>query len=82
MAKKRNRKGRNLSMEQEAQRLARVIDQGLPRGVGFTLFLYEFGEQAWMTYVSNGRRDDMINAVQEWLDLQRRTPGGIGTPSN
>jgi len=80
--KRRNRKGRNKPMEEQARVLAKVLNDSLPPTIGFTLFLYEYGDKGWLTYISSGKREDMINAVEEWLDLQRRTPGGIGTSAN
>lgn len=80
--KRQNRKGRNRPMEAEARKLAKILGDSLPPNIGFTLFLYEYGDEGWLTYVSSGRREDMIKTINEWLDLQQRTPGGIGTSSN
>lgn len=42
---------------------------GLPR-IGFAVFLYTFGDKGWMTYVANGDRESMIEAVLEFVGRQ------------
>lgn len=57
----------------KGQAVARMIDQALngdgPRRIGFAVLLYEFGEPPQpATYLSNGTREDMIRAIEEWLE--------------
>ena len=60
-------------LEEEARTLARLLDTGLnrggPRKRGFALLLFAFGAPPQpATYISNGDREDMIRAVEEWLE--------------
>lgn len=57
----------------KGQAVARLIDQALngdgPRRIGFAVLLFEFGEPPQpATYLSNGTREDMIRAIEEWLE--------------
>jgi len=54
--------------------LAKKLDELLngtdrPKQNGFALFIFPFGskEGSRVNYISNGRREDMIAAVKEWL---------------
>lgn len=42
-------------------------------GLGVTLFVFDYGgaTAGGIGYISNARRDDMINAITEWLQKQR-----------
>ena len=39
----------------------------VPPGTGFALFLFDFGAHGNLAYASNGRREDMIRTMREWL---------------
>jgi len=54
-------------LEEEARKLARVIGGTLPEGIGFALLLFDFGEGGNLTYLSNAQRDDMLRALQEFM---------------
>lgn len=51
-------------------KLAKLIGESLPPGWGFGLFLFTFGENGTMFWVSNAARPDMILALQEWMRKQ------------
>ena len=76
MAKKGKR---NFQMEAVARELGRLLGEGLEANygstVGFTLFLFEYGEEGWFTYISSAHRDDMIQVVEEWLKKVKNLPG-------
>jgi hypothetical protein len=59
-------------LEAGARRLAQQLNGQMPPGVGFMLFLFEFGAGGNLTYIGNGDRKDTILAMLEWLDLQLR----------
>jgi hypothetical protein len=46
------------------------IGEGLPPGYGFLLMIFNFGEGGNMFYISNGEREDMMNAMREFLQKQ------------
>ena len=53
------------------QVLGRAIeDAGAKQGrhLGFALCVYDFGPKGFMTYMSNGRRADMVKALRELLE--------------
>jgi predicted hydrocarbon binding protein len=50
--------------------MGRTIGKALPKGWGFTLLIYTFGEGGTMTYISNAQREDMLKAMQEFLQKQ------------
>jgi hypothetical protein len=60
-----------LRLEATCRRIAGVIASSLPRRmrgkVGFSLFLYDFGEVGNLAYVSNGNRGDVIKMLNEFL---------------
>ena len=63
-----------LILEKECRRLADIVARELPPGQqGFALFLFDFGVDGNLAYVSNAERADMIAAVRDWL--RRQEPG-------
>lgn len=63
---------RNAEIEGVLRTLGKTIDDALPDGFGFALLLYEFGDKGGMFYISNGQRSQMIEAMAEFLEVQRR----------
>ena len=50
------------------QMIARMINEELPAGWGFCLFAFPFGDEAGRcNYVSNGKREDVLKVVSEWI---------------
>lgn len=47
-----------------------ILGPAMPTGWGFTLMIYTFGEGGTMTYISNAQREDMLAAMQEFLQKQ------------
>jgi hypothetical protein len=62
---------RHQTIEQQLKAIGRLIDHDLPDGWGFMLFLFSFGEGGSTFYISNARREDMLEAMQEWIDRQK-----------
>lgn len=58
---------RNPEMEQLMRQLAAVIKDQLPEGWGFNLFLFQFGENGALFYISDAERSDVINAMKEYV---------------
>lgn len=68
------------AIEAKARGIASALDQALngkrgpeeERKYGFALLLFEFGDPPEpATWISNGNREDMIRAVEEWLEKAR-----------
>jgi hypothetical protein len=47
-----------------------MIEIMLPSGTGFVLLAFDFGapNTSRLEYVSNGRREDVVKAMREWLE--------------
>ena len=67
---------RNAEIEAKLREKGRMITQDLPEGFGFMLFLFSFGEGGVNFYISNAQREDMIEAMKEWIERQE----GESTP--
>ncbi len=59
-----------LVLERQCRALAEDLGRKVPAGVGFILFLCDFGNDGNLAYVSSVERDGAIKLVQEWLDHQ------------
>jgi len=59
-----------LVLERQCRELADKLKQWTPAGVGFALFLADFGEKGNTAYVSTVDRADMVRLVKEWLARQ------------
>lgn len=62
------------------QNIAKDIKAKLPKGMGFALLAYEFGEgdDKRMLYVSNSNREDVMVAMVEFLEKNLNDPGMFG----
>lgn len=51
------------------QSIAKDVEKKLPKGMGFTLLAYEFGEgeDKRLLYVSNSDRESVLKAMAEFL---------------
>ncbi len=49
----------------------------MPYGYGFVVLAFQFGEGKGreMMYVSNANRDDIVKAMEEWIDHTENTFG-------
>ena len=62
--------------QRKMQGLARYVKTELPRGWGFVIMAFPFNEPlSRMNYVSNGRREDIIPALKEFI---KKTEDGWG----
>lgn len=59
-----------LVLEKQCRELADLLKPRVPAGVGFTLFLSDFGSDGNLAYVSTVDRQDSIRMVREWLDTR------------
>ena len=46
-------------------------DGRLPIGMGFMLLMFDFGEGGNMFYISDAQRDDVLKAMQEFIDKNK-----------
>ena len=62
--------------EDVMQELARNIQKKLGKEMGFALLAFDFGDGGRMNYVSNGEREDVVEAMKEFI---KKTDGNWGT---
>lgn len=67
----------NEQMEAALKDLGAFIGQGLPKGVGFSLLLFNFGEGGSTFYTSNANRQDVIKAMEEFIAKHKKKPRSI-----
>lgn len=58
-------------LEHKCRTLAYSVTRKLPKGVGMCLFLYDFGPEGALAYMSNGNRADVIKMLEEFLAKQK-----------
>lgn len=51
--------------------IANVLGPSMPEGWGFCLYVFTFGSEGSMFYVSNAERSTMIQALQEFIREQK-----------
>lgn len=65
--------GKDAFTRDAMQKIARLIDEELPDGWGFFLMAYPFGEaKGRMNYVANGKRDDVIKLMKEFIEKNEK----------
>ena len=61
-------------LEFSARAIAMAIDEQLEEWagtkVGFALLIFDFGEDGNLAWVSNAEREDMIKALQEFIEKE------------
>lgn len=45
----------------------RAVQGALPPGMGVTLFVFDFGTNGGVSYISNAQRGDMVRMIETWL---------------
>lgn len=55
------------AMKVRMTEMARLLSGILPSGVGFTLFLFQYGPGGWLTYISSADRADTHAMLAEWV---------------
>lgn len=54
-------------LETHAREIGRTIAGALPKGVGFALLVFDFGEGGNLAWMSNANRADMVNSLKEFI---------------
>ena len=62
----------NERIEESLHTIGRVIAGQLPAGWGFALLVFSFGEGGSTFYISNAQRDDMVQALEEFIERQNK----------
>jgi hypothetical protein len=54
-------------IESLLREIGHLIAKELPKGKGFTLLFFDFGDNGNMFYISNAERKDMIGSMKEFI---------------
>jgi len=73
---------RRLVLQEEVSRIASALGEVLPKGVGFTLILSDFGADGNMAYASSVEREGCMSLLQEILDKMRVAPARTSESNN
>lgn len=65
---------REAALHEGMLEVAKKLKAAMPPGVGFTLFLFEYGNKGFTSYISTADREDMISLIKEWLKIQEADP--------
>jgi hypothetical protein len=58
------------------QKIAAMVNEQLPQNWGFVILAFPFGsEPGRMNYISNGRREDIVKVMLEFIAKTRDTFG-------
>ena len=57
------------------QDIAKKVDNELPKGFGFVVLAFRFNEKGQMMYVSNANRENVVNAMKEFIEKTENTYG-------
>ena len=61
----------NKEVEAMLKDIGKTLHGIMPEGFGFTLLMFSFGENGSTFYISDAQRDDMLKAMQEFIDKQK-----------
>lgn len=75
----------NEEIEFKLKEISDWIGSQLPEGWGFTLLLNSFGPNSQLFFMSNVRREDMLEMLQKFINLQKnqkpnQLPPEAGSP--
>ena len=62
---------RDEKAEEMLNEIGKLLRIACPKGYGFSLLLFTFGEGGNMFYTSNAQREDMIRAMREFIQKHR-----------
>ena len=62
---------RNEQAEEMLKEIGQLLRSACPEGYGFSLLIFSFGAGGNMFYTSNAQREDMIKAMQEFIQKFR-----------
>lgn len=62
---------RNKEAEDYLRDVGRILKENTPKGMGFTLLLFDYGDGGNMFYTSSAKREDMIKALKEFIQKQQ-----------
>jgi hypothetical protein len=65
--------GRDDWVRDQMQKIASLVDEEIPQGWGFAVFVFPLdGRQGRTNYVSSGRREDILIMLRKFLERHER----------
>lgn len=58
---------KNAQVQKALRELGQDLKEKMPEGMGFTLLMFDYGENGAMFYLSSAQREDMIKAMKEFI---------------
>ncbi len=58
----------NPEIQAKMKDIGKMISSALPKGWGFSLMIFNYGDKGNMFYISSGKREDMIEAMKEFIE--------------
>jgi hypothetical protein len=59
------------AIEKHLRDVGDAIAEDMPKGWGFTLFMFEYGPGGTTVYLSTAKREDMLRELRDWLDREQ-----------
>lgn len=79
MAEEPNLEPTRSDLERNARAIGDRLFLAVPKGWGFGLFLFSFGQKGNLAWVSNADRPSMVEALEEWIG-RAKTDGANDPP--
>lgn len=57
------------------QKIAQKVQDELPEGFGFIVLTFKFNEKGQMIYISNANREDVVEAMKEFIKKTEQNYG-------
>ena len=62
-------------VKSKMQEIARKVKEELPEGFGFVVLAFKFNEKGQMIYTSNANREDVVEAMKEFIEKTKNNYG-------
>lgn len=62
-------------VKSKMQTIAKKVKEELPEGFGFVVLSFNFNTKSEMIYVSNANREDVVNAMKEFIQKTENNYG-------
>ena len=62
-------------VKEKLQDIGKMIKNELPEGFGFALLSFYFNAEGQLMYVSNAKREDVVKAMEEFIEKTKENYG-------
>lgn len=63
---------KNTEVEKVMKEIGQLIAKELPEGWGFSLMIMDYGKNGCTFYISTVQREDMVKAMQEFIERNKK----------